>query len=396
MNTVQAMQILKTLWFILTDKLAAGSRTNRLETTDVLLIRLDAIGDFVLWINMARALCDHYHAMDRHVVLLANKNWADWARSMSLADEVIEVDRKRLIDERPYRHELLRTIRQRRFKTVIQPVVARMLVASDLLVRITGAGERIGVAWVDSRRGGLVNRWRETWYTQLIRVDQVGRSEVRRNAAFASELIQLQMPAEPPLLPTPAVNVAQHQQPYAVLFPGASWAGRMWPTGNFAAIGRLLQGRGLHVIVAGGNSEASQCSELARELGDSTENRCGKTSLAELGELMRFSAVVVSNETSAIHIAAGVRAPAVCIVGGGHFGRFTPYDVDVSSETRHSVPISVFKKMDCFNCDWRCIYPRTEEAPVPCIAGISVASVWCEVEILLGPSTFTSLQIVKN
>jgi ADP-heptose:LPS heptosyltransferase len=358
------------------------SRPQAKPSSGVLLVRLDAIGDFVVWLSAARELRDHYRAKGHQIVLLANSSWSTWARTMSLADEIIDVDRDRFIVDGPYRHGLLRNIRQRQFMTVVQPVVS-MMVISDLLVRVSGARERIGVAWDNSMPRGPVRWLRASWYTRLIKVDQAGDSEIRRNAAFVSQLTHVPLPAEPPRLTPMRSRLSSSRSRYAVLFPGASWAGRMWPIQNFAAIGRLIRNCGLDIIIAGGASEAAQCSTLEAELGEPVDNQCGRTSLAELAAMMQFSEVVVSNETSAIHIAAGVRAPAVCIVGGGHFGRFVPYDADEPSDSLHSIPIPVFQKMACFNCNWQCIYPRQDHEPVRCIAEITVESVWCEVEKLL-------------
>ena len=83
----------------------------------------------------------------------------------------------------------------------------------------------------------------------------------------------------------------------------------------------------------------------------------GKTSLVELVELLRNALLVLSNETSAVHIGAAVGAPVICILGGGHFGRFLPYVVEKPEPSRPT-PIVVVQPMSCFGCNWQCVHPR--------------------------------------
>jgi hypothetical protein len=58
-------------------------------------------------------------------------------------------------------------------------------------------------------------------------------------------------------------------------------------------------------------------------------------------------------------------------MGGGHFGRFYPYD----DPKKHRM---VFKEMDCFNCDWHCVHES-----VRCIQEITCDAVWHETQRMM-------------
>jgi ADP-heptose:LPS heptosyltransferase len=56
----------------------------------------------------------------------------------------------------------------------------------------------------------------------------------------------------------------------------------------------------------------------------------GKTTLVELMNLISGAQLLVSNETSAPHLAVAVGTPVIVLYNGNHYGRFVPYPADVS------------------------------------------------------------------
>ena len=52
------------------------------DSKDVLIVRQDAIGDFVMWLDAARELAEHFRSQGRKVTLLANKAWSGWAQQL--------------------------------------------------------------------------------------------------------------------------------------------------------------------------------------------------------------------------------------------------------------------------------------------------------------------------
>ena len=117
-------------------------------------------------------------------------------------------------------------------------------------------------------------------------------------------------------------------------------------------------------------------------------NWVGRTTLPGLAAVLAHAELLVGNETSAIHIAAAVGTPAVCIVGGGHYGRFMPYLVE---EDGRPLPVAAVHRMGCFHCDWRCVYHPPKGTPVPCIEKVEVEDVWAAVRVALAESKVVPL-----
>ena len=84
----------------------------------------------------------------------------------------------------------------------------------------------------------------------------------------------------------------------------------------------------------------------------------GRTGIAELVAVIRRADLVMGAESAAFHVAAALGKRAVCIAGGGHWGRFVPWGLAGRTRilTRH---------LDCFGCDWKC-----RRAAVECIQGV--------------------------
>ena len=350
----------------------------------VLIIRLDAIGDFVLWLDAAKTLVSHYHDQGYSVVLLGNKAWAGWAREMGLADEVWEVDVIRFNKQITYRWQWLRVIRNAGFKIAIQPTYTRIFLAGDALMRASCACERIGSVGDES----YVTPWLKSrcnrWFTRLIPATSMPLMELKRNSEFMRGLGFADFQAR--LLTIPEVPDARPnclpKQPYAVFMTTASWEGREWPVDNFIEIGHRLEAFGMHVVVVGGLADYRRASVFIEKFSGKAVDLIGKTTLSELVETLRGAAVVVSNETSAVHIGAAVNVPVVCVLGGGHFGRFAPYDIEVVDENRN-MPVMVVEEMACFGCNWQCIYSRKNTEAVKCIQDISVERIWSAVEMIV-------------
>jgi len=374
----------RTLLILSLDGILLLFHPSNVRDSRVLVVKIDAIGDFVIWLDAAKALCDHYHTQGYSVVLLGNKTWASWAREMGVAEEVWEIDVSRFRNYFPYRLHWLRRIRMAGFKIAIQPIFSRSILEGDSLVRASGAVERLGSAGDDSNISPLFKAWSNRWYTRLIPATHIQLMELKRNAEFMRGLGYTDFQARLPIIPrAPSEQIFWlPQQPYAVLVPTSSWDAKMWPIDNFIQVGGRLVASGLRIVVVGAPEDRVRASILIDSLSGRVVDLVGKTTLGELAEVMRRATIVLTNDTSAVHIAAAVDAPAVCILGGGHFGRFVPYEIEVPDKNGN-LPIIVAEPMSCYGCNWQCQYPRQKGEPMKCIQDISVQKVWDAVEMVL-------------
>ncbi|HEX8022976.1 glycosyltransferase family 9 protein, partial [Mucilaginibacter sp.] len=98
------------------------------------------------------------------------------------------------------------------------------------------------------------------------------------------------------------------------------------------------------VTIAGSPADSYLASEIISNSKSEAiiEDKTGKTNLVELVELINNADLLISNDTSAIHIAASTQTVAICISNGNHFGRFIPYPSNIANHIHAFYPIDDF------------------------------------------------------
>jgi ADP-heptose:LPS heptosyltransferase len=354
--------------FWLIDYLPRKPTPNR----SVLLVRLDLIGDFIIWLDAAKALRNLYP--NNHIVLCGNILWETLASQLPYWDELISVDVSRLRTDDLYRLKVLLRLQQRNFGTAINATYSREYVA-DMLVRGTNAPVRIGHQGNADNVGTDLKARSDNWYTKLVQRESRDEIELSINAELVRSLGMVDFKSSAPLLPKADVNLTNQLEiavPYCVLAPGASWMPKAWPRYNYATVAqKFFDEYGLTIVLCGSLSERKLCSEIVSQVSAPIINLCGETTLPQLVELIRNAQFVLANDSAPVHIAVATNTKAVCIVGGGHFGRFLPYKVECDREDQ-VLPTIVKQELICYFCNWRCPYINNFDTVVPCIDQIPV------------------------
>jgi ADP-heptose:LPS heptosyltransferase len=351
----------------------------------IAVTRVDNIGDFILWLDGARAVRRRYPRPEYHLVLLASAKWSEFAAASALFDEVIAVEVERLYGDSRYRRAMCRAVAGRRFGTTINPTYSRNTWADDFLVKAAGAPISIGYAGNLSNAARYSKSTTDRWYSELVPDVGDATHELEKNWHFAkrfdSHAVLRGPKLEPGMVSRPRWLPADDT--YFVLFPGAAGPIKRWPIERFGEIASRIHARtGWTGIICGAASDAGMAQNLiAQARGIPVANACGQTTLPELAGVIAGARLTVTNDTSAAHLAAAVAAPAVAILGGGHFGRFMPYPAECEPASR-TLQVA-YHSMSCYHCNWRCVHPRLLDDPALCITSVTVEQVWAIVESML-------------
>lgn len=117
--------------------------------------------------------------------------------------------------------------------------------------------------------------------------------------------------------PLEAISSSAQFPPYLLLNPWTSCQSRNYETERFALAARELSRQtGWPVVVTGVEKDRPQVPSLLTQLGSSGLDLVGATSLAELAALIAQARLVLTNNTSTMHIADATNTPSVILFAG--------------------------------------------------------------------------------
>jgi lipopolysaccharide heptosyltransferase I len=241
--------------------------------------------------------------------------------------------------------KLWRDLRKEKFDLVID---LQGLFRSAAIGLFTGTGDRVG--FEQAREGAKFS------YKYLVRTDTELHA-VEKNLRFA-EFLGCE-PADPvfalpPLSEIP--DIIKGMQHYAVIAPSAGTLVKRWPAEYFGRLASLLP---FPSIIVGSRSDAALADEVAHRSNSRAVSVAGKTSLKELGAIVRGAKFLVSPDTGTMHLAAALNVPVFAIFGPTAPLRTGPYG-KIHSIIRLELPCSpCFTRKPC--PDWRCIREITPE-----------------------------------
>ncbi len=303
----------------------------------IVILRTDAIGDYLLFRAFLREVREAYPTY--HITLIGNSVWKSLYEyfDASYCDDCMWIHTADFQTKRFYKTiAILRHIKQIRYELLINPQHSRdklnATIASHInaLSKIAPQGDDVNLSPRKKARHDRI-------YSTLTPSSPEILFEFYRNKEFFEQLLQKPLSTSPKLhLPSP--TPPHYKQPYSILFVGASAKYRRWSVKHFAEVGEHLMRVYKHnVLICGGNADIESGFYLeqllqakVKDCKQSIYNLTGKTTLAELVSLVYNGSLLVSNETSAVHLAALLATTIIIVVyNGNHLGRFIPYPKEI-------------------------------------------------------------------
>ena len=285
-----------------------------------LIVAPSWVGDTVL----AQPLFIRLKSRSPNVALdvLAPRQIVPLLKRMPEVDDVIE---------NPFQHGELKVFARRRLGMALKArhyeraVVLPNSLKSALPPYFAAIPERTG--YRGEMRGGLLNDVRKLDPKRLPLM-------VERFAALAD---QAGAPLARPV-PRPRLMVDQRNRrrlierlelatdrPVVAFCPGAEYGpAKRWPERHFAALADILDASGAVVWLIGSPKDVA-IGEAIRSAarGANVHDLCGRTDLDEAIDLLSVAAIVISNDSGLMHVAAALDRPLVALYGSSSPG-FTP------------------------------------------------------------------------
>jgi len=355
--------------------LRLGSRQHRKERPRngkpaVAVFNLHGAGDLLLSLPCLQQIRARYPASQYALVLYCGPSAAELAEAYAPADEIVVIDRRRLLRSLAYRWSQLRAVAARRYAIAIQPTFNRMLAVEDALVRASGAAERIGSAGSPDFIAAA-RRWSDRWYSHLIEPSPRAMHELDRYGEFLRLLGWPDAARGLPSLTVPG-SAAPVAASYVLFVPDSSSPLKSWPKERFERLAHQLANLSPdEMLVFAGAPGGDQPRAYFRQWReDRFIDLSGQTSVMEFLRLIAGAKLVITNDSAGMHLAVMLHRPVVAIAGGGLPERYHPYPAWTGARLK-----VVERRMPCYGCNWNCIHDIENGSPAPCIALIEAAEV---------------------
>jgi len=340
---------LKYLFFKIIDFFVI-KENRRIQPNTLLLVRLDAIGDYVLFRNFIEILKRSNKYKKYKITLCGNIAWKDLTENYdkNFIDNFIWIDRRKFIRNPIYRFKKLRHISRYGFKVAIQPTYSREFYYGDTIIKASGAKERIG------SEGDLSNitKWQkkisDKYYTILVPATEESIFEFFRNKEFFEYILEEKIKLNRPnfKINKEAVKISIYN-PYIVIFPGAGAKYRRWQSHKFAEVANYIYKKyRCNIVIAGSKTDRILAEDIKKKSENiNIINLTGKITLTQLVHIIKNAKILISNETVAVHIAAAVGTKTICISTGFRFGRFDPYPEEIFNKIIYVYPDVIQKRI---------------------------------------------------
>jgi ADP-heptose:LPS heptosyltransferase len=345
------------------------------ETDNVVILRMDGIGDSVIFSGALKYIREAYP--ESKITIIIRGYVRSLYKNCPYVDKIIEWDNNSFLWNPRYRLRFLWSISSAKAQVVLCPHWTKFEEVAEVLRTIESDEVVAFETFSDSKIKGRI--------TTFVSIPKTVYREIDRYVFFLRKII-------PTLTSTSILKteiwmdtkdsaIVEEKYPhfqntkYVTIIPGAGGAIKQWSVEKWILLLLKLQSQytDYEFVLLGGKEDAPLCEQIVEKVNkNNVRNLCSCLQLNELAIIIKNSCLCIGVDTGAIHISAACEIPTICIMGGGHFGRFYPY-----GDLKHNIVVN--KPMDCYGCDWKCIH-----STVRCIQEIEIDRVYSKIAQNLG------------
>lgn len=376
------LQKIRGLFFYIDKLLLIGLKNPKYIDSDrkkVLIVYNMALGDGVMFYGVSKAIREVYPKNQYEISIACQKAFADLYKSNDIYDNVLPFDFTSSVINLKKRRALFAKLRSEYYDIVLDPVGCDGYTTNIFVTKAVLAKEKIGIIDRTLPNIEVSNRKLNKIYTKIIESNKSNLHLIQFYGEFFVGLGAKCVNATPAKLPNTEIKLNIPEK-YFILFPTASMGVKKWDLNNYAYLAKKIQDMtDLPLLVCGTNHDRETINELLSLIPDvKCVNIIGETNIMEFIEVISRASLVVTNDTSAYHIAVATQRPTVMICGGYTYTRYAHYNY---SALGFKDPVLANFKMDCYDCNNRCKHYGFEV--FPCIEQITKEATWIKVKNLI-------------
>lgn len=349
----------------------------------ILLIYNLAFGDGVIWRCSAMNLRKVYPKDEYEITLVCQKGINKLYEKDDIYDKIIPINFNKATINLKERINNFKILRINYYDIVLDPVGISEWTTNVLYTRVALAKKKIGL--IDNTIEFHCSRKKiNKIYSKIIEIDKANLSLIDYYNTFISNLSEKKLNIKPGLekIKTERTKL-ELPKDYFIVFPCASVDLKKWPIERYVELTeKIYKKTKYQLVLVGTEVDKESIDEFKEKLSIPYVDLVCKTSLNDYIDIISNAKMLITNDTSAYHIAVVQETPVALIVGMYTYDRYALYQFAGCEKYKRPYIVSSLDRK-CKNCNNRCKYLKKIDKIWPCLEEITVDYAWKIVEKLI-------------
>lgn len=293
------------------------------------IIKIDGLGDYIIWKNAIQSLIKFYKDNDFKVVGIFESSSAELANIDEDFDEIIPINKFKFYSIF-YRLRLFKMISQKGMSEIISITFSNIIGSPHNSISYASNAKKISTIsqYVSNNLfiGALRKVSNAIVFNNIIEVDTSNSiHEYVRSKNFIESLkIPLKVKNQNDFLNTDDLpSIINTYKNYILIVSDASSEEKCWPINKYLELSIELIRLNFNVVWAGQQNFTKDQEAILKN--NNIINLTKKTTIREFVSIIKTSDLLVCNDSFPIHVAAFCGIRSICIYWGGVYRRFLPY-----------------------------------------------------------------------
>ena len=296
---------------------------------ELVIIKLDAIGDYILFRNFFKTLYTSNKFSNSRITLIGNIIWKDLASALDTEyiHYTIWLDTNKFINEYSYRYSFIKKIKKNKYNTLINAEYSRNFIVSDWIANSIYAVDKFAHFGDHSNSKIWQKFLSNSYYTNLFFGSRDVIFEFFRNKYFIEHITNEKCFIKRPNIDLNCISKTKCiESNYVIFFLGSSKKNNKWDSKSYAKVANYINEKyNYEIVLCGGNNDIEESKIFSKFCKFEYTDLIGKTTILELISIISCASLIISNETSAPHFSVALDVNTIVLYSGNHFGRFVPY-----------------------------------------------------------------------
>lgn len=350
--------------------------------TKVIIVYNLSLGDGAMFNCALKNIREIYPADKFEITIICQKGLNKIYEATKLFDNVLSFNFTKATIDLKERRKIFKELRKQHYDILLDPIGIEECSTNILLSRAICSDEKIGII-NHGRTVKCPEKIYKKVYTKILELNAPEMHLIDHYFEFFNLLGDLNKETEFVNLPDEPLKEKIDGE-YFIVYPSASTEYKRWPIERFAEITkRIFKKTGIKLIVCGTGVDRQVNNELIDLVKEEVEyiDLTEKTSILEYINLIKGAKFVITNDTGIYHVAVVSEVP-VCITAGAYtYNRYLTYNF--KGKEKYKRPYVACTKMECSDCDNRCIKSNELNKTWPCLDGVTVEVAWEQISKML-------------